>query len=107
MKVIKAKEIVNDVRSGLSDYQLMEKYGLSHKGLQGVFKKLVDAKAMKPSELYTRAPIVADDTAHVENIRLELREFLEIRLPVRDLGDPTNTGVLSDISEDGVGIRGI
>ena len=36
-RTIKAKDIVNDIHEGLADLQLMSKYGLSLKGLQGVF----------------------------------------------------------------------
>ena len=52
---IKAKEIVNDIREGMSDSQLMEKHSLSSKGLQSVFRKLVDAKAITPREVFNRA----------------------------------------------------
>ncbi len=105
--VVKAKEIVNDLRDGMVDSQLMEKYGLSPKGLQSVFKKLVDAKAIRPTELYNRAPIVAEDTADVESIREELREFVEVMVPIQDSTDPTNTGAIHDLSQNGLGVSGL
>jgi hypothetical protein len=40
-RTIKAKDIVNDIRSGLTNLQLMEKYNLSSKGLQSIFTKLI------------------------------------------------------------------
>ena len=54
---IKAKDIVSDIRQGMSDSQLMEKHTLSSKGLQSVFRKLVDANAIKPRELFNRAQV--------------------------------------------------
>jgi lipopolysaccharide biosynthesis regulator YciM len=43
-KKINAKSIMTDLKDGLSDSQLMEKYGLSFQGLQELFSKLVHAK---------------------------------------------------------------
>lgn len=49
-KTINAKEILADIKAGLNNSALglnntglMEKYQLSEKGLQSVFRKLVDA----------------------------------------------------------------
>ncbi len=76
---IKAKDIVNDIRRGLTDSQLMTTYGLSMKGLQGVFTKLVQAKAIMPQELLNRAPVLADDSVTVESIRMDPREKMRSR----------------------------
>ncbi len=73
-RTIKAKDIVNDIRKGLTDSQLMGRYGLSVKGLQGVFTKLVQAKAILPEELFDRAPVLAEDSVTVESIRMDPRE---------------------------------
>lgn len=43
-KKINAKAIMTDLKDGLSDADLMDKYGLSFQGLQALFSKLVDAK---------------------------------------------------------------
>ena len=40
---VSAKEILADIKAGMDDTTLMQKYGLSDKGLQSIFKKLVDA----------------------------------------------------------------
>ena len=42
-KRIRAKDVANDITSGLSDTQLMEKYQLTSRGLQSVFQKLLQA----------------------------------------------------------------
>jgi len=78
-RIIKAKDIVNDIRRRLTDSQLMRKYGVSAKGLQGVFTKLVQAKAIMPEELFDRAPVLAEDSVTVESIRMDPREKLELR----------------------------
>lgn len=43
-KKINAKAIMTDLKAGLSDADLMDKYGLSFEGLQALFSKLVQAK---------------------------------------------------------------
>jgi uncharacterized paraquat-inducible protein A len=43
-KKINAKSIMTDLKNGLSDGELMEKYGLTFQGLQALFSKLVTAK---------------------------------------------------------------
>lgn len=44
LKKINAKAIMTDLKDGLTDGQLMEKYALSFQGLQDLFSKLVEAK---------------------------------------------------------------
>jgi len=53
-KTINAKEILADIKAGMNDAALMEKYGLSEKGLQSLYKKLTDAGLLKHRELEHR-----------------------------------------------------
>ena len=106
-RTIKAKDILNDIRKRLSDSQLMSKYGLSAEGLQGVFIKLVQAKAILPAELFDRAPVLEKDSVTVESIRMDLRQKTEITIPVHDATNPRQVGMLRDLSPNGVGVRGI
>ncbi|MFH1116202.1 MAG: hypothetical protein V1792_20005 [Pseudomonadota bacterium] len=41
---INAKAIMQDLKNGSTDAEVMEKYGLSFQGLQALFSKLVEAK---------------------------------------------------------------
>jgi hypothetical protein len=54
---ITAKDMLRDIRSGLSDQDLMEKHTLSAQGLQSVFHKLVTAGVVTQAELDDRVPI--------------------------------------------------
>lgn len=54
---ISAKELIADIRAGMDDPALMNKYGLSAQGLQSAFKKVIEAKALKQSELDNRVPL--------------------------------------------------
>ena len=51
---LNAREVVADIRSGLSDEQLMSKYGLSAKGLTALFDKLAAANLISRGELEAR-----------------------------------------------------
>ena len=104
---IKAKDISNDIRSGMSDSQLMDKYGLSSKGLQSVFKKLVDAKVIGTQQVFGRSTCLGDDTADVINIRFASRDCVDVPLPICDAADPKNMGTIVDVTEQGLGVRGM
>ena len=53
---ISARQAVVDIRSGLDDSALMEKYDLSAIGLQSLFDKLVTSGYLDFSEIQQRAP---------------------------------------------------
>lgn len=58
---IRAKKILQDVRAGLNDNQLMEKYEISSRTLQYVFRKLVQAGLMTDLEYYERSKLTESD----------------------------------------------
>ena len=51
---IRAKEIVTDILSGIGDDELMQKYRLTFRGLQSVFRKLVDSNIIEAEFLQGR-----------------------------------------------------
>jgi hypothetical protein len=53
---ITAREVMKDLRAGVIDHDLMDKYQLSAQGLQSVFAKLVKAGVITQSELDDRVP---------------------------------------------------
>jgi hypothetical protein len=53
---IDAREALKDIRQGMTDEELMEKYSLSAQGLQSLFHKLVEAGLITQYELDDRAP---------------------------------------------------
>lgn len=79
---IKARDIVNDIRAKMTDAELMTKYNLSAKGLQSVFLKLLDAKAISRSEFDFR-PVAYQDTAVIKKIKKD--DFIsDIRAGLND-----------------------
>jgi hypothetical protein len=51
---IGAREAVKDIKSGMTDTDLMEKYSLTSRGLESLFRKLVEAKLLEESFLLDR-----------------------------------------------------
>lgn len=105
---IKAKDFVNDIRSGISDSEIRSKYNLSAKGLQSAFRKLLDAKAIRTSELFDRVSL-EDDTVAIATTRLWPRDELEFPVPIYLLEGtrPTVRGVIKDITKKGLKVSGI
>ncbi len=109
-KRLKAKNLVNDIRGGVDDSLLMVKYGLSSKGLQSVFRKLVTGNFIRKNELENRSELV-EDTAEIDihNKRQGKRFFPALRVPVTayDRMNSAQEGTIVDIAENGLGVRGI
>lgn len=105
-KSINAGQIVKDVSSGLTGSQLMKKYRLSHVGLQTVLKKLVDSRLMGIADLGDELHLRLEANMPGE-IREQERLLLDFEVQVCDVGKPAETGVVRDITEKGLGTKGI
>lgn len=57
-KSVKASEVLKDIKAGMTDAALMEKYGLTEKGLESLFRKLLDGGLLKQSELDNRKALL-------------------------------------------------
>ncbi len=51
---ISARQILGDVRLGLNDMELMNKYGLTSKQLEEILRQLVEVGVITHMELYER-----------------------------------------------------
>jgi uncharacterized protein (DUF433 family) len=51
---VRARDAVEDIRAGMSDLQLMEKFNLSAKGLDSLFQKLIAVGKIRQDELDAR-----------------------------------------------------
>jgi hypothetical protein len=102
---ISAKSMRDDIRSGLSEAELMSKHALSPKGLQRLFKELVHAKIVTHQDLYKRFASYQERADQLKK-RQARREGLSVRLPVCDVGS-ASFGIVRDISEKGLRVAGI
>jgi hypothetical protein len=105
-RVIKVQEIVNDIRSGMTDAELLVKYQLSARGLDSVFRKLLDVQAIDPNELRARSDAMEDSVA-IDDQRLLVRNLVPTNVFVYEKADLGTRGVVHDITERGIGVREI
>ena len=102
---IPARSFVDDMRSGMPDTALMEKYKLTARGLHSAFRKLLAANVIGASELDGRQSEY-DETIDVDDIRALQRYKVEFPLPIYESDNPESGGIISDITVMGVGIKG-
>ncbi len=104
-KEIKAKEIVNEIIAGVADNELMDKYKLTFRGLQSVFKQLLDLKIVDAELLEGR--IVPQLEAATTMITRLPRTDIYVPIPVQDLTNPIVRGLVINISERGLGVKAL
>jgi hypothetical protein len=105
MNKIRALQIVEDIRSGIEDGQLMSTYKLSRKGLQRVLKRLVNDSLISHEELYQKSDAyrsIADLLAARRSPRL----YVPIALKVYR-NETGEKGFIRDISENGMRVAGV
>jgi hypothetical protein len=105
-RVIKAKKIAADIRSRVSDFEMMSKYDLSPDQLEWVLAQLVGAGVLRSPELTERGTYFDEPTNRCQTRRFS-REYLRLPAPIADLIDQSNKGLVTDISENGFRVRGL
>lgn len=103
---LSARLIVNDIRSGLDNARLMEKYTLTPSQLQTTFTILLGSNAIDPGEIRTDflPPTVQSEAANQREME---RYFIDFELPIVEIGPPEIDGKVRDITEKGIGTIGI
>jgi hypothetical protein len=105
-RIVQARDIVRDVRAGMTDGDLMAKYGLSAKGLQSAFTKLVNSGILSVAEIYGQRRS-GQDTVIIDDVRELPRHFLSVTLPIFEANHLDWKGQIREVNEKGVGITGI
>lgn len=105
-KRIQTSRILADIRSHLSEAQIMSKYGLSSRGLQSTFWKLVRSGALTWDELLNVYPAL-DDSVTLQKMRQWTRSHPILSIAIYEEGNPENKGKVRDLTENGVGVTGI
>ena len=105
-KTIKARDIVIDIRAGINDAELMDKYHLTARGLQSAFNQLIEKKAISSQELSTR-PTDDEDEVTIEDMRRLPRHYLSVSVPIYEPTRPQFQGEIRDLTERGIGVTGI
>lgn len=58
---ISARQIISDLRAGLSDDELMEKYAITAEALRYILKRLVESGLMTELQFYERMELTESD----------------------------------------------
>jgi hypothetical protein len=103
---IRAKELLDDIKAGMDDAALMEKHGLSAKGLQGVFDKLLEKSVISLEELHNRGDPF-DDTVSIGDLRMAARSYLMFHVPIHEAEHLENEGYIEDVSIEGIQVSGL
>lgn len=83
---IKASELVQDIESGLNDFQMMQKYGVDAKQLEYLFNKLTEAGLVTKSQLRERTALA--ETAIT-------KAFVDVQSSIQELDDDSDTGSIA------------
>lgn len=104
--VINIHEIVEDIKSGLTKTQLMQKYHLSHRGLRWVSMTLISSGTIAWQEIYDNLCTTYDELVP-DKLRQTKRYPLPFECQVYEADNPGVLGKVRDISEKGLGIFGL
>ncbi len=103
---INPKRILSDIRARASDFELMAKYQLSPEQLDRLLERLAESGMLRREELEERGGFF-DDPANRSRTRRLARSYLWRPLVIEDLKDPSNRGLVTDLSVMGFRTRGI
>lgn len=101
-----AGQLVKDIKGGMGDLELMTKYKLTSRGLQLAYARLVKLKYIDRSVVKDRLPTFGTAIT-LEDMRKLPRNFPAIEIAIYEDGKPDNLGQIIDVSESGIGARGI
>lgn len=105
MTDIRANEIVEEIRRGHTDIDLMKKYRLSTKRLEKLLQKLIDAEVIDSDELYEHSHTYR---LLVDRMRGRMYPRISIEFPLHIYDIPSSRmGLIRDISEGGFRVAGM
>jgi hypothetical protein len=105
---VNTKEIIEDIRSGLGDIPIMEKYQLSPSEYLRVLDKLVAVRAITETTTRERKRALRSrQGAEISSKRRLQRNYALFTIAIHDADDLTIAGSLNDITEKGLQISGI
>lgn len=104
--VINIHQIAEDIRSGLTETQLMQKYHLSPRGLGWVSMTLVTSGTIALQEIYDNLNTSYEDLVP-DKLRQTRRYPISFNCTAYEPDNPGVVGKVRDISENGLGIMGL
>jgi hypothetical protein len=104
---VRREDFLKDLQSGMADHELMTKYHLTPRGLGTLFRNLVNADLITFTELIRISTGQLNLPEVVAEYRTRSRKQVEFLLPITDSEHPENTGFVYDVTDDGIGTRGL
>lgn len=102
---IRSGEVVKDLKAGLSNEEVKQKYNLSDRQLHSLFEKLKAAKLLTGPDFEERSSRLGE--ALLSHLRKTPRIHPAVSIPVYVLDDLTTEYTLKDLSEGGFQIDGL
>jgi hypothetical protein len=103
---IDTTQLVQDISSGTTDRQLMEKYRLSSRKLLKVLRKLMAAGKINEEQFCQRDYLFSASPSR-NQCRRSPRFYATFEIEIRERGNPNATGTILDITECGLAVEGI
>jgi hypothetical protein len=96
---INVREVLKDIRAGMDDWTLMAKYRLSPLGLDDLYRQLASANLLNGNR--------PQPPKQSKRTRRSDRHTVDFVLPIYAEDEPHVLGTVVDLTENGVGTRGI
>lgn len=107
-RTIRGEAILDDIKAGLTDDELMAKYRLSLKGLQAAFQQLLSSGKITAGELYGRASLLPETDAIPNfNADTSTKQYPMFPIPIYELARPKVIGRVRFLSDKELGTVGI
>ena len=85
---IRWQDFLNDLRSGMTDRELMSKYRLTPRGMGTLFRNLLNADLISLAELVRRSGGQLNLPELIAEFRIRSRKKLEFLIPISDYHKP-------------------
>lgn len=108
-RTIKLNRMIEDIRLGLSDAELIEKYEMPQIELQRAFQQLLDSGAITRGEIYGRYTLhlqtaaISLDDVHPD----EAGHYLAFPVPIYEKSSPEVVGRVRSLTEEDFGTIGL
>ncbi|MEW6137367.1 MAG: hypothetical protein AB1733_03970 [Thermodesulfobacteriota bacterium] len=102
------ERVLADVRAGLTDGELMDKYAIDYQILDSIFNQLLEEGVATRGELYGRSSFYVETTAtSLDEESSESEHYLAFPIPISDAMNPKTMGRLRTLGETELGTVGI
>ncbi len=103
---VRADRIVQDIRASRNRAELLEKYGLSERGLRWLIIALIRKGRISAAEVYEKVCSTFEDLVP-DQMRASQRHRVDFDVPIYDRIQPEILGRLLDISDEGLRVGGL